>query len=179
MFVSRLKERLIMARPWLISAAVAGLLAAVAVVPSRALAGSQVPFQATIAETYTATICGPAQLCINAIGSGQATQLGNTAESASVVSDLASTSAPGCHTETRTTTLTAANGDQITLQATGENCSTGPTTVTATDAYMVTGGTGRYFGATGSGTNTVAADRASGTAVVTFSGTLSTPGSLQ
>ncbi len=54
----------------------------------------------------------------------------------------------------------------------------GRATLTASDAYVVTGGTGRYSGASGSGTDSASIDRASGNAVSTFSGTLSSPGSL-
>ncbi|HEX6507678.1 MAG TPA: hypothetical protein VF221_08615, partial [Chloroflexota bacterium] len=61
----------------------------------------------------------------------------------------------------------------------GINCSTGPTSVTAVDSYVVTGGTGRFSGASGSGTNTASINLASTTAVVTFEGTLSSPGSLR
>ena len=65
------------------------------------------------------------------------------------------------------------------MTATGKSCSTGPTTVTAVDSYVVTGGTGRFSGASGSGTNTALVDLASGRSVITFIGTLSSPGSLK
>jgi hypothetical protein len=176
--ISPQTERTTRVRARQLSLTMVVLLAVIAVVPSHAVAKSLVPFQATIAETFTATLCSPTLLCISATGSGQAAHLGETSESAVVVSDLASNPAPGCHTETRTTTLTAANGDQVTMDATGQNCSISPTTVTAVDSYVVTGGTGRYSGATGSGTTRASIDLASGIAVVTFSGTLSTPGSV-
>jgi hypothetical protein len=47
--------------------------------------------------------------------------------------------------------------------------------------YVVTGGTGRFSGATGSGTETIHSDvtnPTAPTAVTDFDGTLSTPGSL-
>jgi hypothetical protein len=112
------------------------------------------------------------------MGSGEATRLGHFQESALVVSNLASNPAPGCNTETRNTTLTAANGDEIMLYSTGVSCATGPTTGTASDTYQVVGGTGRFSGASGSGTSTgqFIIDTS---AVSTFSGLLSTPGSLQ
>jgi len=137
------------------------------------------PFQARIAETSVAVPCGPTlqQLCVTIAGSGRATLLGKISEAATVVVDLSSNPAPGCSAEVRTTTITAANGDQITMQATGQVCF-GPTTGTASDAYVVTGGTGRYSGASGSGTDTASIDRVSGNAVSTFTGTLSSPGSL-
>jgi hypothetical protein len=94
------------------------------------------------------------------------------------VSNLASNPAPGCNTETRDTTLTAANGDEIRLYSTGVSCATGPTTGTAADTYQVVGGTERFSGASGSGTMTAQFIIAT-SAVATFSGLLSTPGSLQ
>jgi len=76
------------------------------------------------------------------------------------------------------TTLTASNGDQITMQATGKNCTVGQTVI-AVDIYVVTGGTGRFSRARGAGTNSASIDRTTGTAIVTYTGTLSSPGSLQ
>ena len=135
-----------------------------------------VPFHATIAETSVAVPCGPS-LCATIKGSGQATHLGKTSEASTVVVELSSNPAPGCFVETRTTTLTAANGDQMTMHHTGQVCFSS-TTGTALDSYVVTGGTGRYSGASGSGTNTASIDRVTGNAVTTFTGTLSSPGSL-
>jgi len=90
--------------------------------------------------------------------------------------NLASGPGPSCttegHAETRTP-LVAANGDQITLLTTAYNCTTGPTTQTAMDSYVVTGGTGKFSGASGSGTITATIDLANGTAMTTFTGTLS------
>jgi hypothetical protein len=112
------------------------------------------------------------------MGTGEATHLGKIRESASVVINLASNPAPGCTTEIRETILTAANGDQLTLHATGQACDTSPTTTSAVDSFVVTGRTGRFNGASGDGTIKVTIDRASGTAVTTVNGVLSTPGSL-
>ena len=135
-----------------------------------------VPFQATIAETSVAVPCGP-NLCATIMGSGRATHLGKTSEASAVVVELSSNPAPGCFMETRTTTLIAANGDEITMHHTGQVCFS-PTTGTALDSYVVTGGTGRYSGASGSGANSASIDRVTGNAVTIFTGTLSSPGSL-
>ncbi len=163
-----------------IALAVAVLCAVLVAIPQQA-AANLVPFRATVAETFTAGPCPPTpSLCVTATGNGQATHLGNIRESAAIVSNLASGPGPGCatdgHAETRTTTLVAANGDQISLVATGYGCPTGPTTQSAVDSYVVTGGTGRFSGASGSGTITATIDLASLTAVVTFSGVLSEAG---
>jgi hypothetical protein len=158
------------------SLAAMALLAVLVSTPGQASAASLVPFKATVSETFTAGLCSPVpSLCVSITGTGHATRLGKIRESASVMSNLAAGVGPGCFSETRRTTLTAANGDQIILDAAGHNCATGPTTVTAMDAYVVTGGTGRFSGASGIGTITATIDQASATAVVTFSGLLSTP----
>jgi hypothetical protein len=156
--------------------AVAALLALLEAVPQGAAASTQVPFRATITETSSIAPCGGPLMCATINGTGQAIHLGKTSESASVVVDTSASPAPGCFSETRTTILTAANGDQLTLQGPGQVCF-GTTTGAAQDSWTVTGGTGRFRGAQGSGTDSAAIDLTTGNAVATFSGTLSTPGS--
>jgi hypothetical protein len=159
---------------------VVALCAVMVAVPQPASAKSLVPFRATMFErVISLEMCGPMLRCPISEGRGQATHLGRTTETVAVVVDLAHPDAAGCFPEIRKTILTAANGDQIMMTATGKSCSTGPTTVTAVDSYVVTGGTGRFSGASGSGTNTALVDLASRTAVVTFIGALSSPGSLK
>jgi hypothetical protein len=158
-----------------LSAAVATWMIAV---PHHAVAASLVPFHASMNETFISGFCNPTLICTPGTGSGQATQLGRTSEASEVFVDLLNHPAPGCNSETRTVTLTGANGDQITLALTGQACGTSPVTATATDAWVVTGGTGRYSGASGSGADTAFINGATSTAVTTYTGTLSTPGSL-
>lgn len=160
---------------------VAAMCVVIVLVPQQAGAASLVPFHARVAETFMAAPCAPTpSLCVTNTGSGQATHLGNIRESTVTVLNLASKPGPGCttdgHAETRTTTFVAANGDQITLEASGYSCPTGETTLTAVDAYVVTGGTGRFSGASGSGTINSMIDLANGTAVDTFNGVLSAVG---
>ena len=163
---------------WL--ALVVALCAVLVAVPQPASAKGLVPFRATMVETIISLeMCGPMLRCPTATGIGQATHLGRTTSSGGVVVDLAHPDAAGCFPEIRTTVFTAANGDQIMITATGKSCSTGPTTVTTVDSYVVTGGTGRFSGASGSGTDSALVDLARRTAVTTFIGTLSTPGSLK
>ena len=159
---------------------VVALFAVLVTVPQPASATSLVPFRAIMFErVISLDICAPMQRCPISEGSGQATHLGKTSETVAVIVDLAHPDAAGCFPEVRKTIFTAANGDQIMMTSTGKSCSTGPTTVTAVDSYVVTGGTGRFSGASGSGTNTALVDLTSRTAVVTFIGTLSSPGSLK
>jgi hypothetical protein len=161
-----------------ICVAVAVVVAVMGAAPLSTRATSQVPFHATTVESIAAAPCGTS-LCVTVTGSGEATYLGTIQDSTSITVDLTSNPAPGCHTQTLDTTFTAANGDQLTLHGTGVSCATGPTTVTVVDAFVVSGGTGRFSGASGSVTDTGTANLVTSTAVATFDGTISSPGSLR
>jgi len=158
------------------------LLAATALVlrPSSASAGELVPFHATVSETFTAAPCGQWSICIKTVGNGQATHLGEITENATVVIDINPADAKnGCAPETRITKLTAANGDTITMSGTGVTRCGAPNS--ANDSFVVTGGTGRYQGASGSGTehNThTFTGPGVGVASVTYDGNLSSVGSV-
>jgi hypothetical protein len=52
-----------------------------------------------------------------------------------------------------TNILTAANGDKINQTTSGTVCQSGPTTFHTTATYTITGGTGRFTTATGSGSS--------------------------
>lgn len=147
--------------------------------PSQAAAASLVPFHASVSETFTAAPCGVMSRCITAVGHGQAEHLGEVTEHAIVVVDMNPADLQhGCAPETRATTLTAANGDVIMLYGTGLTC---PATSDAHDSYTITGGTGRFQGASGSGAETNAhtfTGPGVGVATVSYSGTISSVGSL-
>jgi hypothetical protein len=175
----------------LITLAIVGWLTLVGPMTPGAAAKSQVPFQATLNETVQSVVPNGTLVDIAVVGSGQASHLGKSSEVSTVVVDTASNPGPEpygtpCNNNTRTVTLTAANGDQLTLALTGVNCDTGATsgiTGISEDTYVVTGGTGRFAGATGGGTDIVyisapAPGAPPATATTDFSGTLSTPGSL-
>lgn len=149
--------------------------------PSHASAATLVPFSATVSVTYTAGPCGQLLICIHATGTGQATHLGAVTEDTNVVIDInPADQQNGCAPETMSTTLTAANGDMITMTGNGlTQCS--PTSNEASDNYTITGGTGRFQGASGSGsesnTHTLTGPGV-GVASVTYSGDISSVGSL-
>jgi hypothetical protein len=74
-------------------------------------------------------------------------------------------------------TLTAANGDTLVLTGDhDEACPTGPNAVHGTGDWTVTGGTGRFAGATGQGTFDGVADFNRGTFSFQLTGTISAPG---
>lgn len=164
-----------------VSALAVGLVLSIpALRPSRAAADSLVPFHATVSETYRAAPCGTWDLCITAIGTGQATHLGEITENATVVVDINPADAEnGCAPEERATTFTAANGDRVTMSfEDGWSCAA---TSDAHDDYLITGGTGRYAGAGGTGSEYnvhTFTGPGVGVATVTYNGTISSVGSL-
>ena len=138
-----------------------------------------VPFEATYQGTFT--IAGPL-LTFN--GGGPATHLGNSTVTGTtlLVPDPVD---PLCFNIVEdAVTLRAANGDELRLVNEGQDC-LDPVTgmITGTAATTVVGGTGRFAGATGTGTATVEAqvlgstpDGVMGTFVLRFEGEMSAPG---
>ena len=148
--------------------------------PSTVSAASLIPFQAVVSETYTAGPCGIAHVCITAVGRGQATQLGEIIEHALVVIDVNPADAVnGCAPETRTTTLAAPNVVQVMMHGTGlTRC---PGSNEANDNFVITGGTGRFEGAIGDGSEYnvhTFTGPGVGVATVWHDGTISSVGSL-
>lgn len=149
-----MRETFIMRRRVLLIATVpvlAALLTAAVLVlhPSYASAKGLVRFRASISETFTAAPCGTWSRCIHAVGTGHAIHMGKVSEDATIVVDTNPADLQnGCAPETRTTKLTAANGDTITMHGTGFSCDA---TSSAHDNYIITGGTGRFRGARGWG----------------------------
>jgi hypothetical protein len=70
--------------------------------------------------------------------------------------------------------MTAANGDALFITRSGLSRAT-PTGVTGEFGYIVTGGRGRFAGATGSGVGHQVFDRSKNEATVVFEGTISAP----
>lgn len=161
---------------------VLGLASVIALPASRTLAGTEVPFHAQIMQSATFAPCpagiSGADACVTQTAVGNATHLGRTTKNSLIALTFVS---PNCATFVEYTTFTAANGDTLTAVQTGTACFSSPTTVSATATYTVTGGTGRFSGATGSGTaSTTESATSSGVFVgpATYDGVLSSPGSL-
>jgi hypothetical protein len=144
----------------------------------HASSAERVPFDATYQGTFT--IAGPL-LTFN--GEGPATHLGSSTVVGItlLVPDVVN---PLCFNIVQdAVTLTAANGDELHLVNEGQDC-LDPVTgkITGTATTTVVGGTGRFEGATGSGTATVEAqvltptpDGFTGTFVLRFEGEISAP----
>ena len=153
-------------------------LASVLVVPAvRTQASSDVPFHAQIVQYATFAPCpagvSGADACVSQTAVGTATHLGQTTKRSLVALTFIS---PSCATFIEYTTFTAANGDTLTAVQSGTACFTSPTTVSATATYTITGGTGRFVGATGNGTASTTVSATSSGALVgpaTYDGVLS------
>ncbi len=140
-----------------------------------------VPFHGSYSGNTVARFAPP-QVFVTGTGEGHATHLGRFdlafAETLRLGQVVAGCSTPGT-TGTSTGSLTAANGDTVMFEGSGTGCPTSATTVRAMAFHTVTGGTGRFEGASGYFTLIVAVDRPTSTVVATFDGELSTPGSIK
>ena len=135
-----------------------------------AAAGNEVPFRGSLAGTATVTPLDPPMASVLIEASGNASQLGAfTLEFPHLVNQAT-------RTGTGTYTLTAANGDTVTADVTGLATLVAPGVLTVAETAVITGGTGRFAGATG----TFAVERtffvATGVTTGTFEGTISSPG---
>lgn len=141
-----------------------------------------VPFHATAAGPFSLVVAPPNRF-VTAFAEGEATHLGRFEVVTRNIVNLTPVVVPNCATlgtnEIYSSVFTGANGDTITLAGTGTGCPTSATTVVIMDTATVTGGTGRFEGASGTITVHADVDRATLTAVDTYDGTLSTPGSLK
>jgi hypothetical protein len=113
-------------------------------------AREQVPFIAAFWTAGVGSLCGPLTVCVSVDGSGIATHLGRASITKSVVVHITAMPCPGGTTRSYTAeaTLTAADGSTLTMSGSGTICA-GPAGIEATGSYSVTGGTGRFSGASG------------------------------
>ena len=134
---------------------------------SFGLGAQAVPFNGRFGGSQTVTVTFPTA-SVEASVAGTATHLGRfTMELPHTVNLMTSTA-------TGTATLVAANGDVIVASFTGQ-AQLGPI-VSIVELATVTGGTGRFAGATGSFTITRGFDPAAGRTTGSFSGSISSPG---
>ena len=141
---------------------------------ASAAAGHQVPFRASYSGTAAFNSATGTALFT---GTGIASHLGRSTNVNNITVWSGPVSCPGGFANINVETLTAANGDKLVL--TGDHdqgCPAGPNAVHGTGDWIVTGGTGRFAGATGQGTFVGGADFNQGTFSFQLTGTISAPG---
>jgi hypothetical protein len=133
----------------------------------------QVPFKGTFGGTGTATAGGRCPvLTVEIRGTGNLTHMGL------FTTDQSHCAAPPSPAFTDGVfTLTAANGDQIHGTYSGEFVPLDPPLFTIDGHFAITGGTGRFAGATGGGDASGVQNLVTGDATVSLVGTISSVGS--
>ncbi len=137
-------------------------------------AGEQVPFKGNLEGTVTVTpVPGSPPTVVDVLveGTGNATQLGQFAVAIPHRVDRVARTAVGSYH------FTAANGDTLSADFTGQSMPTATLGVIAiVETATITGGTGRFAGATGSLTCERLYDTLLGTTTGSFKGSVSSPG---
>ena len=135
-------------------------------------AGDQVPFKGSLSGSATITPLGGPIVAVHLEATGTATYLGRFSLDAPHVVNQATLTGVGTYT------LTAANGDTVTASLAGTARMVEPPNVIAiTETATITGGTGRFEGATGSIQVERVFNRATGVTTGSLEGWISTPGS--
>ena len=146
-----------------ILAAAAALLGVAA---SPATASSSLPFKVTVSGSATWT--SPSTVAFT--GRGTALLMGTVTNQGSIQITGYDGSCPAGLANINTEVLTASNGDTLTLTGHDVSCPTGPGTFQGSGEWRVTGGTGRFHGATGGGTGVGSGDLNVGRITNTFTG---------
>jgi hypothetical protein len=134
-------------------------------------AGDQVPFRGTLAGTVSVTPLTPPMASVEIDGAGRSTQLGRFTLEVPHLVNQATRIATGTYV------FTAANGDTLTAAFSGQATLVAPGVLTVSETATITGGTGRFDGATGTFTTERTFTVATGQTTGTFDGWISTPGS--
>jgi hypothetical protein len=158
--------RSVSARRVAVALAVLGVLA----LAGPALAGERVPFKGSLGGDVTVTPLTPPFLQVDVEATGKATHLGQFTLDIPHVVNAANGTAVGTYE------FTAANGDKVYATFTGIATPTAtPGVLYIEETATITGGTGRFAGATGSFSSERLYDRIAGTTVGSFDGTISRP----
>jgi hypothetical protein len=154
------------------SAAVLALVVlAVLGLAGPATAGDQVPFKGSLAGVVTVKPLPPQSLSVLVNATGNATHLGQFALAIPHTVDRAAMTATGNYL------FVAANGDSLTASFSGKATPTAtPGVLSIVETATITGGTGRFAGATGSFTCVRLFNTITKMTAGSFSGTISAPG---
>ena len=152
--------------PMIVLFLTASLVGPTAPLASPAAAGKQVPFKGSLQALETYDIQFPT-LFVEASGTGNATHLGRFTVTYQVDVDLTTGGGPA------SIHFVAANGDAVVATGLGQGTPTGvPGVSSIVEIYTITGGTGRFAGATGSFTVERVVNQATGITSGSFAGTI-------
>lgn len=133
---------------------------------SASAVAAETPFKGTVDAVETGVTTFPIR-SITREGTGTATYLGKYTEQVTAQINLVTRHLTG------TATFTAANGDTLTATVEGQATpTTTPGVLSIVEVYTITGGTGRFAGATGSFTLESTVTQATGVSSGTFSGAI-------
>lgn len=135
--------------------------------PASSQAAVSVPFKGRLEGTQTVTPLEPPIALVEGEATGTATHLGRFTVEFPHTVNFATASGVGTYT------FTAANGDTLTATFTGQAQLGAVTSIV--EQATITGGTGRFAGATGSFTARRLFDQATGRTTGSLDGTISTP----
>ena len=110
---------------------------------TQARGGTDLPFRGSF-EGHEVDQVVPPNLLVNGTAEGTATQLGRYTATFTVVVTLATSSSTG------SIALVAANGDELVGTLTGQGTAIAPNVAHIIENVTITGGTGRFAGASGS-----------------------------
>lgn len=136
--------------------------------PAASQAAAAVPFKGSLEGTQIVTPLEPPLAFVDGQASGQATHLGRFTVTFPHTVNFATASGTGTYT------FTATNGDTLTATFTGQ-AQLG-TIFSIVEQATITGGTGRFAGATGHFTARRLFDPATGETTGSLDGTISAPG---
>jgi hypothetical protein len=144
-----------------------GLVASTVSLASIAVSAvaAETPFKGTVNAVETSQVVFPTAM-LDRVGGGTATYLGRYTEHVTMQINIPTMSSTGA------ATFTAANGDTLLSTVVGQATRTGPTELSIVELYTITGGTGRFAGATGSFTLESTLDQTTGVSSGAFSGAI-------
>jgi hypothetical protein len=142
-------------------AAFAVSLASVAV----SAAAAETPFKGTVNAVETSQVVFPTA-SVTRDGGGTATHLGKYTEHLTLQINIPTLHGIGA------ATFTAANGDVLTATVDGQATPASPGVLSIVEVYTITGGTGRFAGATGTFTLENVLNQATGVSSGTFRGAI-------
>jgi len=149
------------------------LIAMLGLTPA-ALAGDEVPLTGSLQGDVVHTAVSPTVDSVVITAAGNVAQLGRAAITSTHLVDRVARTAVGTYE------FTAANGDTVRADFVGRAMPSGtPGVLAIVENATITGGTGRFEGATGSFTVERLYDQVAGTTVGTIEGSISSPGAAQ